>query len=537
MCPQSEKHESRLYALGKHISVFAERLAVSPPERVHTTISEGLKAIIELVDADRICWYEVDAESETLLHKYTGCVREAPLSPKNIPAGKMPYMAQHLGQHEVVVLRELNDLPPAGCADRQFLEGLGVKSLLLIPSSYSQLRKGVLGVSSYSVEVIFPEETINQLAIAANIIGATLERMYAQTATQESEHRFQCLFAQASVGIALETMDGRILEVNPAFCSMIGYSAEELLNTTCSNLTHPDDEKIEKVLFEELRVGLRPSYSMEKRFFRKDGNVMWGHINVSLLNTNHGSPPLVIGTVSDITAQKMAEASLSQRDRELQLLAGRLIEAQEEERCRISRELHDDIGQRVALLTSEVGVVSQVSLSAQKENAPVLFPKLHKELSAIATDIHELSHELHSARLQYCGLKVALKDLCLKYLNHHQLEVDLYTENLDPNLSPDVALCLYRVAQEALANVLKHGQTSQVFLRVIVDSDKVRLTIKDLGAGFDTSVHSGGIGLVSMRERVHFSGGLFSVKSAPNQGTEIAVEIAVAKKLAATSNG
>jgi PAS domain S-box-containing protein len=552
MCPRSQHHESRRHALGKRISEFGERLAVSPQERVDTAIVEGLTAIIRLVDADRICWYEVDEKSTALLHKYTASARPAPLSPKIIPPGKMPFLADRLGRREVAVLETLQDLPPEGCQDRQFLQELGVKSLLLIPSSYSRRRKGVLGVSSYSVEVTWSEEISNQLAIAANVIGASLERNDAQAASQQSEERFRYLFAQASIGIALETMDGRILEVNPAFCLMVGYSREELLTLSCTQLTNPDDEEIEKVLFDELFRGLRASYAMEKRFFRKDGSQMWGQVSVSLLNTNHGSAPLVIGMVSDISAQKMAEASLHQRDRELQQLAGRLIEAQEEERARISRELHDDIGQRVALLASEVDLVVGRGSTARKQRVSSLLPKLQGELDAIATDIHELSHELHSASLQHAGLNVALKDLCSKYWNKHRLEIDLHVRKLDSSLPPDVALCLFRVVQEALANVLKHANTKKALVKVVQDSRKVRLTVKDFGVGFDPAIQSGGIGLISMRERLSFCGGALSVKSAPNRGTEITAEVTIKittkvtgkvtakvpapKKLAATAN-
>ena len=525
MRSRPQQLESKRHALGKQISEFGEQLAVSPQELVDAAIVKGLAAIIKLVDADRICWYEVDEQSTALLHKYTASARHAPLSPKVIPSGKMPFLADRLGRRELAALETLQDLPLEGRPDRQFLQELGVKSLLLIPSSYSRRRKGVLGVSSYSVEVNWPEEISNQLAIAANVIGASLERKDAQSASQESEERFRYLFAQASIGIALETIEGRILEVNPAFCQMIGYSREELLNLSCSRLTVPDDEETEKVLFEELCHGLRASYAMEKRFFRKDGSQMWGQVSVSLLNANHDSAPLVIGMVSDITAQKMAEASLHQRDRELQQLAGRLIEAQEEERARISRELHDDIGQRVALLASEVDLAVQRGSTTRKQRFSSLLPKLQRELDAIATDIHELSHELHSASLQHAGLKVALKDLCSKYWNKHRLEIDLHASKLDSSLPPDVALCLFRVAQEALANVLKHGNTKKALVKVIQDSRKVRLTVKDFGIGFDPAIQSGGIGLISMRERLSFCGGALSVKSAPNHGTEITAEV------------
>jgi PAS domain S-box-containing protein len=526
------------HALGKRVSEFCERLAVSPLDQVDTSITDGLNHIIEAVNTDRICWYEVAEDSVTLLHKYTAGTSDIVSSPKTIPSDRMPYLAERLRLHEVVILQSVDDLPEKAHIDRQFLTGLGVRSLLLIPSSYSPRRKGVLGMASYSTEVTWPEESISQLAIAANIIGATLERMYEQNEREASEERFRHLFAQASVGIALETMDGLILEVNPAFCSMIGYSAEELCSTTCARISHPDDEKIEQILFQELRAGIRLSYSIEKRFFRKDGSLMWGQVSVSLLNRNEERTPLVIGMVSDITAQKNAEDSLHQRDQELQHLAGQLIKTQEEERRRISRELHDDIGQRISLLACELDLELQGNPAMQDRDAAWIH-RLRKELNAVASDIHELSHELHSASLQCCGLKVALKDLCWKYAHNHQMQIELHAETLDPKLSSDVSLCLFRVAQEAMANALKHSQTKRVCVTATQDSKRVCLSVRDFGVGFDSAAQSGGIGLISMRERLRICGGMLRVKSAPAQGTEIIAEIAVPARrvVAAAANG
>ena len=530
---QARELQARQQAIGKRISEFGERLAAGPLDQVDSTIIAGLNSMIELLDADRICWYELEEDSGALLHKYTASKRPTPQSPKIILPGKMPFMAEKLSRHEVVALQSLKELPPEAKADRQFLEDLGVKALLLIPSSYSPRRKGALGLSSYSTEKVWAEESTSQLAIVANIIGATLESKYEQAARQESEGRFRYLFAQASIGIALETMEGSILDVNPAFCSMLGYSPAELQTATCACISHPEDEEVERPLFENLRQGLRSSYGMEKRFFRKDGSQMWGLVNVSLLNLNHGRPPLVIGMVIDVTAQKTAEASLFQRDQELQRLAGQLIEAQEEERRRISRELHDDIGQRVALLACELDLACSPAGSSPEREASLL-SKLRNELDSIATDIHELSHELHSSSLQCCGLKVALKDLCWKYSHNQHLQIELHADNFDSKLPPDVALCLFRVAQEALANVLKHGGTKKVVVRVMQDSEKVRLSVKDFGVGFDPSLQSAGLGLMSMRERLRFCGGVLSVRSALNEGTEISAEVAAAKKFAAT---
>ncbi|MGB2667311.1 MAG: hypothetical protein WAK48_25145, partial [Candidatus Acidiferrum sp.] len=130
---QARDLQAQQHALGKRISEFGERLAAGPLDQVDTTIIAGLNGMIELLDADRICWYEVEEDSGALLHKYTASGRPTPQSPKIILPGKMPFLAEKLSRHEVVVLRSPKELPPRAKADRQFLEGLGVKSLLLIP--------------------------------------------------------------------------------------------------------------------------------------------------------------------------------------------------------------------------------------------------------------------------------------------------------------------------------------------------------------------------------------------------------------------
>jgi PAS domain S-box-containing protein len=533
---QALRRETKRRGLGERISEFGERLAGSTPEAVESTIAEGLKSIVEFLNADRLCWYEVAEDSATLLRRFTGSLCEMPSSPEMILPDSMPYMAERLGDHEFVLLRELDDLPPAGQRDRQFLEGLGVKSLLLVPSRYSPQRNGVLGLVSYNKKEDWSEETASQLAVAANIIGATLERKDALRAKEDSEERFRSLFAQASIGIALETMDGEILEVNPAFCAMLGYSVQEMRELRCERISHPDDEVVERALFEELRQRLRGSYTIEKRFYRRDGSQMWGRVSVSLLSLSPDAAPLVLGMVSDCTAQKNAEDSLKQRDQELQRLAGHLIEAQEEERRRISRELHDDIGQRVALLACELDRNHQAN-SAAGENLTEGTRGVRAELDALATDIHRLSHELHSSSLQYCGLTMALKELCRKYKNNHRLEVDFQTDELDHKLPPEVALCLFRVAQEALANALKHACTDKICVRVSQDGDRVQLVVRDFGQGFDPAGHCGGIGLTSMRERLRLCGGALRVTSGPNAGTEIVAEVPTPVKAVAAAAG
>jgi PAS domain S-box-containing protein len=515
-------------ALGKQIAEFWQDLATSPPASVEVGVQKGLERIIKTADAERICWYEFDNGSNELVRLFTAASSEtAPLSPSIVAPSQMPFLASTLARPEPVVLRGLDDLPACAETDRQLLQRLGVKSLVLLPSNYGGKKKGVLGLTSYSKKGTWTGDFIDQLSSIANIIGAILERQLTQEASQAGEERFRYLFEQASIGIALETVEGRILHVNSAFCSMIGYEERELLDLSCGRISHPDDEEVEKVLFDELRQGTRSSYRIEKRFFRKDGSIMWGQVSVSMLKQNHGTAPLVIGMVSDVTVQKTVEASLHKRDLELQHLAAQLITAQEEERSRISRELHDDIGHRVALLACELEQFRRSS-DSPRENRNL--EEFQKHIDQLGTDIHNLSHELHSSSLQHCGLGVALKDLCENYSHSHQIKVDLAVRGLDSRLPNDMSLCLFRVTQEALTNALKHSHTRTIQVEASQDSANVRLSVKDFGIGFDPALQSSGIGLTSMRERLRIFGGELRVSSQPNLGAEVVAELPLPAK-------
>ena len=244
------------------------------------------------------------------------------------------------------------------------------------------------------------------------------EHEFASGALAESENRFRQLFEQASVGIALESLEGKLAIVNPAFCAMFGYTEAELHQMSCAQLSHPEDKETEAPLFHDLCAGTRPSYQIDKRFFRKDGTIVWGRVSVSMLKPKDGSQPFIIGMLRDISP-------LKQRDQELITLTGRLIEAQEEERRRISRELHDDIGQQAAAIAADLFVLREEMARGSSESAGELAAMVSQMASELASSVHKLSHDLHSSRLQYLGLASALKDLCDKLAAQHHFTIEL----------------------------------------------------------------------------------------------------------------
>jgi PAS domain S-box-containing protein len=371
-----------------------------------------------------------------------------------------------------------------------------------------------------------PQRTANRIRpikILADVFGSTFKR----NGKFKSEEGFHALVDHASVGVALENVEGEIFYVNPAFCRMLGYSAEEMRKMRCSEFTHPEDEKTEMELFEELREGRRPSYQVDKRFRHKNNSWVWARVSISLVKTGTKTSPLVVGIIEDIKERREAEEEVKRSKLELEQLAGRLLHAQEEERQRISRELHDDIGQRMVLMSMETGRLEE-ELRASKDMA--LAKKaadLSEHLEELASAIHDMCRDLHSSKLDLLGLRAALHELCGKIFEHSGIAVQLEVDEGAERLSQEVARCFYRVAQEALNNVSKHSGTLNAEVFVRREGDVVRLTIRDYGEGFDTAIlrDSTGIGMGSMRERLRSVGGTLMIDSTKGMGTEVCAEV------------
>ena len=204
-------------------------------------------------------------------------------------------------------------------------------------------------------------------------------------------------------------------------------------------------------------------------------------------------------------------------------LAARLIQFQDDERNRLSRELHDDIGQRLSFVTSEVALLVS-HLQPASTNLLNRLSTIRDDLSTLCSDIHVLSHTLHSCKLQHLGLKPALKELCAR-LSHSGFLVTLGCDDGDEPKSKAISLCLYRVAQEALNNALRHARTPIVTITLKKMQQTYYMTVKDFGVGFHVNSTPQGLGLVSMKERLTLVHGQLKVRSSDGRGTEIWVAI------------
>jgi signal transduction histidine kinase len=204
-------------------------------------------------------------------------------------------------------------------------------------------------------------------------------------------------------------------------------------------------------------------------------------------------------------------------------LTRRLIDANENESRRLARELHDDIGQRLSLAVIQLELFGgQLPVDAGKNRTDL--DSSIQNLHSLVSDVHNLSRRLHFAHLEHVGLKTAIAELCRQISHSYGLEIDLQVDEAPPRLAQDVSLCFYRVAQEALNNVVKHSNSNTAELILNQKPGLLRMQIRDLGVGFKTTHAADGLGLLAMQERLASLGGRLSVESEPNVGTLVIAE-------------
>ena len=342
------------------------------------------------------------------------------------------------------------------------------------------------------------------------------ERKEAEEALRKSEERLRMAQWAAHIGtfdLNLRTgVDVWMPETEALYGLPPGGFGGTL--TAFENLVHPDDRKrVIELTREMMRTG-EPTEA-EWRVVWPDGSVRWIASRGQVFIDESGEPSRMLGVNLDITERKRTEQALS-------AMPGRLIQSQEQERTRIARELHDDISQRLALVAMNLDRQSQ-NLQASVTEMRLVMGEATKQVSDLVSDLHEMSHRLHSSKLDTVGLVAAAGSFCRELAERQNVKVDFHSEGVPKKLPEDVSLSLFRVLQEALQNAAKHSGAKHYRVSLRGSTNQIALTVSDKGRGFDLTetLKGDGLGITSMMERMKQVGGQLLIDVGPSDGTTI----------------
>jgi PAS domain S-box-containing protein len=339
-------------------------------------------------------------------------------------------------------------------------------------------------------------------------------RREAERAIRESEERFRLIANAAPVMIWMSGVDKLCTYFNQSWLKFTGRSLEAEMGNGWAEGVHPGDSGRCLETYTKA-FDRREAFQMEYRLRRHDGEYRWiSDQGVPRYNSD-GSFAGYIGSCIDISERKLAEEALS-------TVGQKLIRAQEEERARLARELHDDINQRLALLA--------VNLEGLKQDLPASAVELRRDMEAaskqieeLGSDVQALSHRLHSSKLELLGLSAAAGSLCSEVSDRQKVMIEFRSQNVPKDLSTEHSLCLFRVLQEALQNAIKHSGSRNLQVSLTGRTNEIELTVRDSGIGFDPeeAMKGRGLGLTSIRERLKLVNGILSIDSQPQRGTTI----------------
>ncbi|MBN1931513.1 MAG: PAS domain S-box protein [Desulfobacterales bacterium] len=359
----------------------------------------------------------------------------------------------------------------------------------------------------------------------ANWVNIT-DYKQAQSALQESEKKYSTLVENSLTGIYIN-QNGKIIFANKRFAEIYGYSQEELAGIESWRLVHPEDRAFVAELREKRLIGGKVPSEYRARGLKKDGSIIWIERINSLID--YKGEPAILGNIMDITLRKQMEEKLEKSKHELQFLSSQLLKAQEDERKKISLELHDTIAQNLVAIK----IFLNNKLKTSDANSAHSEISLETIVSMVQKSIEELRRIMSDLRppiLDALGIVAAIKSFCRDFQEmYNTIRIIKKIEIQENQVPSHLKIVIYRILQEAMSNIAKHSKADLIHIELRKENNHIEMSIKDNGQGFDLNERysSGspekGLGLISMKERTELSNGYFSIDSDKGTGTRVKV--------------
>jgi PAS domain S-box-containing protein len=511
---QSEERLAREVARAKTLQSISVRLtSESTPESLYAQI---LGAAIELMgsDAASVQMLAADHASLTLL-AWRNFHPDSAAFWQRVTLGAGSTCSKALNDQERVVVADVEASEfMAGTDDLHEYRRSGIRAVQSTPlRSRSGRPLGMLS-THWRTPHVPTEEDFRFFDVLARQAADLIERTLAEEALRESEERFRRIANTAPIMIWMSGTGKEISYLNQTWLDYTGRSLDAALGYRWIELLHPGEVERCRGVYEKA-FDHREPFQVEHRLRRHDGEYRWiVTVGVPRYDADRSFAGY-IGTAADITDRKLAVEALS-------TVSQKLIEAHEEERTRIARELHDDISQRLAVVSVCLGNLKQ-SPSGSTPAFEQQIGEASQQIADLASDIQVLSHGLHPPRLELLGLEAAAAGFCEELSHRYGVTIDARFKDIPKAVPPEISLCLYRVLQEALQNVVKHGGTRGAQVSLNGQVNTIDLRVEDSGAGFDPheAMRGPGLGLTSMKERLKVIGGQLSIHSQQGRGTMI----------------
>lgn len=519
------------------LSDISARYINLPIDQIDACIEDDQRRICESLDLDLSALWQWSDDSPrflTVSHLYSRS--GGPSRPEGIDAKKsFPWVLQKMLDGETLAY-STEDMVPEASVDQESRRHFGIKSSVNIPLSVGGgPLVGVLTFDTLYEERAWPDQLVKRLQLVAQIFSNAMARKDADRILSESEARLSLAADAAEAGIwELDCNTNQFWATEKAR-DIFGYHPTETidLNRFEQSVLPEDFPKVREAITRSLE--LKEPINIEYRILVNEDTIKWVQSSGKPYFKPNDEPDRLLGVSLDITRRKLMEESfqenqkiLKNSQKDLRKLAGRLISTKEEELRRLSRELHDDLTQRLAVLAIEAG---KLELHFFEECSPPesiqKVSEIKEQLIKISEDVHRISRQLHPTILDDLGLVRAVEAECKALSKREGIEIIFTREDVPDRLPADIPLCLYRIVQEGLNNCVYHSGTKSCKVILKGSEDKISLTVKDTGRGFDPVAvrDKPGLGLSSMRERVQLVGGNFKVDSQPDWGTSVHVNI------------